>query len=189
MAARSEAITNATARAPSRAPRRRRVARMEPTGPARSGRPDDRLREIRDKIRRWSDTGATSFQGAPISSRSRSLTGHPLRWCITSRQRLADGVATNGQRAVPFPDILGRAGVPPIPGADRKICEVCFACDPLPTLRPCPYGQRRTARGQCGSLLLHCRGLAPHTPCRSPGARGAKPILRSHASFLTLGSF
>src|SRR5690349_13080291 len=25
-------------------------------------------------------------------------------------------------------------------------------------------------RGQCGSLLLHCNGLAPSTPCRSPGA-------------------
>lgn len=27
---------------------------------------------------------------------------------------------------------------------------------PLPTLRPCPYGQRRTARGQSGSLLWSC---------------------------------
>src|SRR5271166_1183903 len=42
--------------------------------------------------------------------------------------------------------------------------------DPLPTLRHCPRGQRRTARGQCGSLNLHCRGLPPPTPCRSPGA-------------------
>src|SRR5258708_17774332 len=25
--------------------------------------------------------------------------------------------------------------------------------------------------GQCGSLLLHCDGLAPSTPCRSPGAQ------------------
>ena len=29
----------------------------------------------------------------------------------------------------------------------------------------------RTARGRCGSLLLHRSGLAPPTPCRSPGAR------------------
>jgi hypothetical protein len=28
----------------------------------------------------------------------------------------------------------------------------------------------RTARGRCGSLLLHRSGLAPPTPCRSPGA-------------------
>src|SRR5437879_5756993 len=27
-------------------------------------------------------------------------------------------------------------------------------------------------RGQCGSLLLHCVGLAPTIPCRSPGALG-----------------
>src|SRR4029453_4869020 len=41
---------------------------------------------------------------------------------------------------------------------------------PLPTLRRAPRGDRRTARGQCGSLHLHCRGLSPPTPCRSPGA-------------------
>jgi hypothetical protein len=28
----------------------------------------------------------------------------------------------------------------------------------------------RTARGRCGSLLLHRKGLAPSTPCQSPGA-------------------
>jgi len=32
---------------------------------------------------------------------------------------------------------------------------------PLSTLRPCPHGQRRMTRGQCGSLLLHHAGLAP----------------------------
>src|SRR5271169_4147197 len=42
---------------------------------------------------------------------------------------------------------------------------------PLPTLRRHPRGYLRTARGQCGSLLLHCDGLAPSTPCRSPGAQ------------------
>jgi len=30
--------------------------------------------------------------------------------------------------------------------------------------------ETRTARGRCGSLLLHRSGLPPHTPCRSPGA-------------------
>ena len=43
-------------------------------------------------------------------------------------------------------------------------------CAPLPTLRLCPCGQRRTARGRCGLLVLHHSGLAPPTPCRSPGA-------------------
>src|SRR3954469_6707370 len=41
---------------------------------------------------------------------------------------------------------------------------------PLPTLRRLPHGSRRTAWGQCGSLRLHCGGLPPLTPCRSPGA-------------------
>ena len=39
-------------------------------------------------------------------------------------------------------------------------------CTPLPTLRPYPRGHRRTARGRCGSLLLHRKGLSPSTPCR-----------------------
>jgi hypothetical protein len=26
-------------------------------------------------------------------------------------------------------------------------------------------------KGQCGSLRLHCEGLSPSTPCRSPGAQ------------------
>ena len=30
-------------------------------------------------------------------------------------------------------------------------------------------------RGRCGSLLLHRKGLAPSTPCRSPGARMIDP--------------
>src|SRR5262249_31103086 len=43
-------------------------------------------------------------------------------------------------------------------------------CAPLPTLR-CRLRRRpRTARGRCGSLLLHRIGLAPTTRCRSPSA-------------------
>ena len=41
---------------------------------------------------------------------------------------------------------------------------------PLSTLRGCPRGHPRMTRGQCGSLALHCSGLAPLTSCRSPGA-------------------
>jgi hypothetical protein len=33
-----------------------------------------------------------------------------------------------------------------------------------------PRGPLRMTRGRCGSLLLHRKGLAPSTPCRSPGA-------------------
>ena len=46
---------------------------------------------------------------------------------------------------------------------------------PLPTLRRRPYGRHRTARGRCGSLLLHRVGLSPTTPCRSPGALRIRP--------------
>src|SRR6202023_1138726 len=43
-------------------------------------------------------------------------------------------------------------------------------CAPLSTLRRGPHGQPRMTRGRCGSLHLHRKGLAPSTPCRSPGA-------------------
>ena len=43
-------------------------------------------------------------------------------------------------------------------------------CVPLSTLRRGPRGHLRMTRGRCGSLLLHRKGLAPSTPCRSPGA-------------------
>src|SRR4051794_32112185 len=49
-------------------------------------------------------------------------------------------------------------------------------CTPRPTLRLRPHGRRRTAWGRCGSLLLHRSGLAPPTPCRSPGALRSPPI-------------
>ena len=39
-----------------------------------------------------------------------------------------------------------------------------------PTLGLTPHDTRRMTKGQCGSLLLHCEGLPPSTPCRSPGA-------------------
>src|SRR4030067_374889 len=42
---------------------------------------------------------------------------------------------------------------------------------PLSTLRDVPCGRStRMTRGQHGSLHLYCEGLAPLTPCRSPGA-------------------
>src|SRR5882724_8734762 len=41
---------------------------------------------------------------------------------------------------------------------------------PLSTLRRSPRGLLRMTRGRCGSLHLHRKGLAPSTPCRSPGA-------------------
>ena len=39
---------------------------------------------------------------------------------------------------------------------------------PLPTLRRRPRGRLRKARGRCRSLLLHLRGVSPHTHCGLP---------------------
>src|ERR1700752_1082754 len=39
---------------------------------------------------------------------------------------------------------------------------------PLPTLHRLPRGRQRTARGRCGSLLLHRDGLSPSPPRRLP---------------------
>jgi hypothetical protein len=49
-------------------------------------------------------------------------------------------------------------------------CIIGYGCAPLSTLRRGPHGQPRMTRGRCESLHLHCKGLAPSTPCRSPGA-------------------
>src|SRR5450631_1351573 len=51
-------------------------------------------------------------------------------------------------------------------------------CAPLSTLRRCPHEHLRMTRGRCGSLLLHRDGLAPSTPCRSPGALRPTPMNR-----------
>src|SRR5271157_1336363 len=62
-------------------------------------------------------------------------------------------------------------------------------CTPLPTLRRCPRGQLRTARGRCGLLFLHRSGLPPPTPCRSPGAspqNGLEPHLHRCPAFAEL---
>src|ERR1700692_4094818 len=55
-------------------------------------------------------------------------------------------------------------------------------CAPLSTLRQYPHGYLRMTRGRCGSLLLHRDGLAPSTPCRSPGALRSTPITRQSRS-------
>src|ERR1700682_1356907 len=49
-------------------------------------------------------------------------------------------------------------------------------CAPLSTLRQYPHGHLRMTRGRCGSLFLHRDGLAPSTPCRSPGALRTTPM-------------
>src|SRR5262249_48376292 len=51
---------------------------------------------------------------------------------------------------------------------------------PLPTSRLPPHGDLRTARGRCGSLDLHRRGLTPPAPCQSPGKSGRLVTHRAH---------
>src|ERR1700756_4523754 len=48
---------------------------------------------------------------------------------------------------------------------------------PLSTLRRIPHGMLRMTRGRRGSLHLHRNGLAPSTPCRSPGALRRIPFI------------
>src|ERR1700758_5315008 len=58
---------------------------------------------------------------------------------------------------------------------------------PLPTLRRRPRGRLRTARGRCGLLLLYRSGLAPPTPCRSPGALVPTKAILSAANVPIIG--
>ena len=65
------------------------------------------------------------------------------------------------------------------PGIGNFRGSMAGLCVPLSTLRRGPREHLRMTRGRCGSLLLHRKGLAPSTPCRSPGARKCLPVLAS----------
>jgi len=61
---------------------------------------------------------------------------------------------------------------------------------PLSTLRRRPHGRLRMTRGRCESLR-HRSGLAPPTPCRSPGAphsffNRAANVLQLNCQFMSL---
>jgi hypothetical protein len=74
------------------------------------------------------------------------------------------------------PAVMGR-----MLAADRSDNTVSKRYRRMPVLRRAPHGRLRTPRGRCGSLLLYREGLAPSTPCRSPGA------LRNPSQDRTLG--
>jgi hypothetical protein len=64
-----------------------------------------------------------------------------------------------------------------LPGEDGlALCRQLRATGTLPiNASPMARGHLRMTRGRCGSLLLHRDGLAPSTPCRSPGALRSTP--------------
>jgi hypothetical protein len=108
--------------------------------------------------RSWPDVGSPgsrprSFCTCQVLRPRRAV--RTLRWCV--RDVLPSALETASAPG----DWLSRLNGWPMP--------------PLPTLRRRPYGRQRTARGRCGSLLLHRSGLAPPTPCRSPGALRVLP--------------
>ncbi|MGY4327568.1 hypothetical protein ACVWWG_001985 [Bradyrhizobium sp. LB7.2] len=88
------------------------------------------------------------------SSPSSCLCGPPSGMCSQVR---------SGPRSVgPPPSLCSQND------ADRLLepNKPCLTPEKLPvSSRP-----TRMTRGKSGSLLLHCNGLAPSTPCRSPGA-------------------
>ena len=81
---------------------RRFVAWIEPTGPARSGRPDDRLREIRE--RSFGSTAAPGFRSAQPGLRKNEGSGTPAN-AGYHRRILRCGARPFGARTL--------AGVPP----------------------------------------------------------------------------
>src|SRR5206468_3927443 len=126
-----------------------------------------------------------------LISRDRASSATAPRLPDADRRRLPNGrsrdlpVPVQGASAhARFFDHAGSFG--PCDGASETCClprskqrrhpglsfrgSMAGLCPPLPTLRRRPRGRQRTARGRCGSLLLHRSGLAPPTPCRSPGA-------------------
>src|SRR6266446_6537672 len=88
-------------------------------------------------------------------------------------------------RAARVTSAAGRPWDLPVPvqeaSAHARVCDHAGSSRRSLMARPCVC--LRTARGQCGSLLLHRKGLPPSTPCRSPGALrnpSQEPTLERH---------
>src|SRR6266511_3028492 len=152
-------------------------------------------------------SSASQLLWQSLTSRDRASSATAPRLPDADRRQLPNGrsrdlpVPAQGASAhARFFDHAGSFG--PCDGASETCClphskrrrhpEIGFRgsmaglCPPLPTLRRRPRGRQRTARGRCRSLLLHRSGLAPPTPCRSPGAlrvlhaQPRSPISTSH---------
>jgi hypothetical protein len=91
----------------------------------------------------------------------------------TRMPRLSDRAASDdGSRERPRPCCLPLAHRCRHAASNRFRGAIPRLRAPLPTSRLPPHGDLRTARGRCGSLDLHRRGLAPPAPCQSPGKSG-----------------
>ena len=93
------------------------------------------------------------------------------RHAVSAHARVSDHAGPSGHsRWRARPCCLPRSETRRHPGQNFFRGSMAGLCPPLPTLRRHPRGGRRTARGRGGSLRLPRGGLAPPTPCRSPGA-------------------
>src|SRR6266481_5129313 len=141
-------------------------------------------------------SSASQLLWQSLTSRGRASSATAPRLPDADRRQLPNGrsrdlpVPAQGASAhARFFDHAGSFG--PCDGASETCClphskrrrhpgigfrgSMAGLCPPLPTLRRRPRGRQHTARGRCGSLLLHRSGLAPPTPCRSPGALRVLP--------------
>src|SRR5215831_6101469 len=94
----------------------------------------------------------------------------------SAHARVSDHAEPSGHsRSRARPCCLPRSETRRHPGLDFFRGSMAGLCAPLPTLRRHPCGCQRTAWGRGGSLRLPRGGLAPPTPCRSPGALRLSP--------------
>ncbi len=110
--------------------------------------------------------GPTDHEGCRPTGRSPGSRTRNVHTCQGLRPRRARQALAMTRLSVSPSDY----STPSAPGICSFRGSMAGLCAHLPTLRPCPHGQTRTARGRCGSLLLHRDGLSPSVPCRSPGA-------------------
>ena len=89
----------------------------------------------------------------------------------STHARFFDHAGSSGHsRSRAHPCCLPRSETRRHPNLDLFRGSMAGLCAPLSTLRSHPHGYERTTRGRGGSLRLPRDGLAPSTPCRSPGA-------------------
>ena len=98
--------------------------------------------------------------------RSPGSRARSVRTCQVLRPRRV-GRALAWTRPSVLPSASGTASAPGIRTYRGSMAGLCV---PLSTLHATPRDVPRMTRGQHDSLRLCCQGLAPFTPCRSPGA-------------------